>query len=87
MHGVGHVLEGREAVLHVLGHERQDAVRAGTLDVWGDVDQHERVAARIIGRRTQRAERCGAAERCTDQHGMIGSLVIAAMSAANAGIE
>ena len=65
---VGDLVERREAVVHVLDHERADAHPALLLDPRGDVDEHERARDVLVGVLADRGERRDAAERRADEH-------------------
>ena len=64
---VGDVVEGREAVVHVLGHERADAHPALLLHPRRDVDEHERAGDVLVGVLADRRERRDPAERRAHQ--------------------
>ena len=66
---VGDLVERREAVVHVLGHERADAHAALLLHARRDVDEHERAGDVLVGVLADRGERRDAAERRADERG------------------
>ena len=66
---VGDVVERREAVVHVLGHEGADAHAALLLHPRRDVDEHERAGDVLVGALADRGERRDAAERRADERG------------------